>query len=81
MEELKAMPDIVAIPILKSVGSTIKSTGSFDQVFASVHFVFDNKEELKQMVNIIHSTLKVFDENGINMIRKMVNIQDMINNL
>lgn len=78
IKEILDNANVVAIPTLKVVGNRILSTGSFSQVYASVHFVFDTTDELRTMIEEVHKTIKVLDENGNNMVRKMVNISDVI---
>ena len=68
VETLERMPEIVLVNVNKKVGDTILQTGSFSQVVSLVHFVFDEIDECKAIVNSIHETLKVFDANGQNLV-------------
>ncbi len=72
LEALRCMKDIVFVATAKNVGTTIKQTGSFAQTYALVHFVFDTQDELIYMIDTIHKTLIVLDENDENMIHRML---------
>lgn len=67
-EKLQKMPEMVLVNINKNVGDTILQSGSFSQVIALIHFVFDNISECKDIVRKIHQTLIMKDKNGNNLI-------------
>ncbi len=77
-EELIKHKNIVTMPIIKSIGQTVKQTGSFSQAVALVHFVFNTDEECIDIINTIHNTFKVIDENGTNLVNKMLNTENLI---
>ena len=68
VEELEKRPEIVIVNVNKNVGDTIMQTGSFSQVIALVHFVFDELDECKATIRQIHDTLLVSDSEGNNLI-------------
>ncbi len=76
-EILEGHDDIVKVFFTKPEKSKIESTGSFSQVVALVHFLFSSKEELRNMINTIHATLSVVDDSGKNLIRKMLDLNNV----
>lgn len=68
VEVLERMPEMVLVNINKKVGDTIVQTGSFSQVVALVHFVFDTIEECKAIIRTIHQTLMLNDKDGRNLV-------------
>ena len=75
IDEILARKNVVVIPVIKSVGDEIKYTGTFAQVFALVHFVFDSQEELIETVNDIHEKIVVKDTDGNNMVNRMLDVE------
>ncbi len=71
IEELKALKETVVIPVAKALNTEIRPTGTTAQTFALVHFTFDTEEECKAMIERIHQTVVVLDENGVNMVNRM----------
>lgn len=69
-EELRKNPNVILVSLNKKVGDSVKQTGSFSQVFALVHFVFESLDECKEFIDYIHKTLVVKDENGNNLINR-----------
>jgi len=78
MEELMKLPNVVTVPVTKKLGDKIASSGTFAQVYALVHFVFDTDEALKKTVDLVHKILYIKDENGHNMVNRMMEIQDAV---
>lgn len=78
VELLNRNNNIINCFFTKTINSNVKDTGSFMQIAALVHFVYDTKEELKSIIDNIHDTLKIYDENGNNMVNRMLDI-DSIN--
>ena len=72
LDTLKSKPEIVYIADTKKVGDNVKSSGTVAQVFAFVHFVFDNIEELKAMIGYIYDNLHVKDHNNNELIIDML---------
>lgn len=75
IEEMLRHPDVVVIPVTKTIGNRVEASGTVGQVFAFVHFVFDTMEELERIIDIVHETIKIFDENGKNMIQRRVSVK------
>ncbi len=72
LEALRTEENVVAIPSSKAVGDTIPDSGSIYQVFGFVHFTYESTEELKSMIEKIHSTLFFADENGNDLLNRMI---------
>ena len=72
LEDLLLMDSVVAIPVTKSIGDVVSATGTIGQVFAFVHFVFNTDRELMDMIDYIHEKLIVLDSYGNNLVRRMV---------
>ncbi len=77
IDELSNDARVVAIPVTKSVGQVVSSSGTVSQVYAFVHFVFDTIDELKKMIDDIHETVKIVDENRDNMLVRFINCEDI----
>lgn len=73
-EELECRKDIVKVFLTKPEKYRIESTGSFSQVVALVHFLFSSESELKEMIEVIHSTFRVIDDAGNNLVTKMLDL-------
>ena len=72
LQEILQMDNVVSIPVAMAIGTDVKHTGTVGQVYAFVHFVFNSKNELKQMINTIHDTLKVYGQDGKNLVNRML---------
>lgn len=75
LEQLRGMENIVIVPTTKGPGDVVYQTGSFSQAYALVHMVFDTDQELKDTLDCIHDTLVVEEENGSNMIHRMLDLK------
>ena len=64
----------MTIPVTKSIGQTVESTGTVAQVFAFVHFVFETREELERIIGAIHATLHVKDQDGNEMVLRKLDL-------
>lgn len=73
--------NVVFKTITKPVGFEVKDWGSFNQNVAIVQFVYKDKDELKLSLNRIHENLKILDENGRNMIFRMLNLDTISSSL
>ena len=73
----KYSSNIVFVPHQKNVGDSIADSGSFDQVICLFHFVYENKEKLKEILSFIQSVYKVMDENGNNIVTNRLNIDTL----
>ena len=77
-DELLKKPNVVAVPVTKNRGETVESSGSIGQVYAFVHFTYDDEEELREMLKGIQDSLVVKDEQGENMICKMIDLDTLV---
>lgn len=75
---LRNHPNIVMVTRTKHINDIIPDSGTFAQVASLVHFVFDTIDECRNMVELIHNTLRIIDENGNNMLMRKINF-DSIN--
>lgn len=71
------MENVVNCFITKSLGCKIENKGTFSQVYALIHFVYDNKNELMDNIDLVQNKLIVYDENGKNMVNKMLKINEI----
>ena len=78
ISEVKGLDDlgdnVVFRTITKPVGYKIEDWGSFNQNVAIVQFVYKDKEDLKNSLNRIHENLQILDENGKNMVIRMLDV-------
>lgn len=74
LEVLENNKAIVTVLTTKNVGDTIQDTGSFSQAYALIHIVFDEIDELKEILEFIHGNLIIKDTNSNNMINRMLDI-------
>lgn len=77
LEKLNDDPRIIVTPISKKVGDVVQKTGTISQVLGFIHFVFQSKHELNEIINQIHSKLRVIDSEGNNMMRKKLNKKEI----
>ena len=75
--EFTARKNAVLAAETKSVGDTVKHTGTFNQIFALIHFVFDSQNELVETVTDIHEKIIIEDLNGNNLASKMLDIEEV----
>ena len=73
-KEVGDIYNMVAFPVIHGAGSSIADTGSFSQVVALAHFVFDTEDELKSTIDEIHSVIRFIDDDGKNMIIRMLKL-------
>ena len=62
------MPEVEYIAFYHAPGSTISATGNTHQRYAHVIVVADDSNHLKETINKIYDKIRVYDENGENMI-------------
>lgn len=77
VEKIRELDNIIAIPERVELNDTIVSSGSVSQVFSFIHFVFDSLDECKDTIEKIHEHLSVIDENGNNMIARLLDISSL----
>ncbi|MBR1639816.1 MAG: ATP-grasp domain-containing protein [Treponema sp.] len=68
VEQLCNNQNIILVSLNKNEGDCVAQTGSFSQVIALVHFIFDDLKDCKKMVSYIHETFIVTDEKNENLI-------------
>lgn len=70
LEELRAMPEILKIAQFYYEGDEIgaNSMGTLNQTFARIFIQGQNPEHLLQLIDHIQTTLKIYDENGNQML-------------
>lgn len=73
-EILNSNPNIIAIVQVQYEGNEIKAWGSAQQVFAYVHFIYKDIDELKSNIKNFFNNIKVEDENGENMLFTLFDI-------
>lgn len=69
--------NIVFFPVIYKTGKEIDDTGSFSQVVALAHFVFDDESDLKYIVDKVHSVFHMYDTNGDEMTYRMLDIDKL----
>ncbi len=67
--------NIVHVIVRKHVGDSMQETGTFAQVIALVHFVFDTKEELEETIADIYKKVQMIDQDGNNMMQQVLNLE------
>lgn len=68
LDKIKKHPNVVSAFERYCVGDVIESTRNVNQRFAEIDIVCDNNKEMSEVVSWVYSTLKIEDENGMNMI-------------
>lgn len=76
-EEIRKMPNMVTFPVIHGEGSHIADTGSFSQVVALAHFVFDTENELKETIEAVHRRVKFFAEDGSDLTIRMLKLDKL----
>lgn len=75
LELLRKNPSLVTVLTTKNIGDTIHDTGSFSQAYALIHMVFDDIQELTNILDFIHDTLIINDTKGKNMVNRMLDLK------
>lgn len=75
--KVRADNNITFFPVIYKEGKEIDDTGSFSQVVALAHFVFDDKNELKCIIDRVHSFFHIYDANGREMIYRMLDVDNL----
>lgn len=71
LDFLRKLDFVVDISLAKDVGDTVPESGSFSQIFALVHFVFDDLVNLNEAIKMIQEELMALDEAGKNKLYKI----------
>lgn len=77
IDDVINMDSIVTFPIVHSEGEYIFDSGSFSQIVALAHFVFDTEEDLMNTIDEIHNRMKYLDENDNNLIIRMLDLSNL----
>lgn len=75
--ELNGMNQMITFILKKRQNEIVSDTGTFSQVIALAHFVFDNKSEIEKIVNRIHKLFHVIDKNGIEMTEFLLDVTNI----
>lgn len=76
IESLEQSEAVVKTVVTKHAGDFVKHTGGFSQNLALIHFLCDDAAELNDTIKLIHSTLKVTNENGEDMLTEPLDIKN-----
>ena len=71
-------PNIVKILYTKKENDYVPDSGSFSQVAALVHILFEDYDQLISTINCIHNNLIVSGINGENMVQRMLSDEQII---
>ncbi len=77
IEEIRKLGDIIFISVTKNIDDHIEDTGSFSQAFALIHFICNSSDECKNIIEKIHDTIHVLNENGEEMIMRMLDTNNI----
>ncbi len=77
VEKISQRSEVVVCSLTKNLGSIIPDSGSFEQNFALIHFVYDTVEECGDMLRFVHRNLKVIDEKGKDLVFKMLDFDSI----
>lgn len=69
--------NLVVVPYQKTIGDVIADTGSFGQVNCLFHFVYEETNELKDILSFIQRTYKILNENGENIVSNKLNLDSL----
>jgi hypothetical protein len=76
-KEIENIPNMVIFPIIHGEGSYIADSGSFSQVVALAHFVFESERELKETIDTIHKRIRFVDNGGSDLVIRMLNLNQL----
>lgn len=76
IEQLRQKNEVVTVIEKMSIGCVVENTGSWGQTFALIHFVFDDETELLEELKYIQENISVQDDNGEELIVKMLNLSE-----
>ena len=77
LSKLQENDSIVTILTTKNIGDVIQDTGSFGQAYALIHIVFNNRQELIDIIDEVHSILKIYDNCNQNMVNRMLDVNQI----
>ena len=67
-EEVAQIPQVIDAMSMLKVGQTVGKQGTTSSMFARLHIVVGNLEELQKVKDMIYSTLKVLNDVGENLV-------------
>ena len=68
LETIEKMPGLIKIVPINGVGDEIKGIGTLKQLLTRIYFTADSRQEMKERIDWIQSVLKVYDEDGRDML-------------
>lgn len=77
VERVLEYENVIAMPITMKEQDTVRSTSTVAQVFGFVHFVFDSDDECLDTISKIHSTLRITDTEGKNMVAELLELSSL----
>ena len=75
LKDISNRKECVFILSTKTIGDIIKESGSVGQIFAFIHFVYDDIKEHTEFINFIFDHLHVLDAKGHELINRDINNQ------
>lgn len=76
IREVKSMHNVLYVCIRKAQGQFVPDTGSFDQIFALVHFIYDTMSECKATIEQLHQRLHVESTEGHELLVRMISFEE-----
>ena len=64
IEEIKALPEVQAVLLLRDIGAKIRADGSYGQLFSRIHLKTDSKEDMMQTIQNIDDLLQIYSTDG-----------------
>jgi len=68
LDEIRSIPGVTDIMPVHKVGDRIEGIGTLKQLLNRIYFVADSKEDMIRKIDLIQSKLKVYDEQGNDML-------------
>lgn len=68
LDEISRMADVVDVRPSYNEGDTVTGEGTLKQIVCRMFIISDSKQKLRERIDAIHNTLKVYDDNGENML-------------
>jgi len=77
IENIKKLPNVIHIYQNYRVGDFMSKDADFSQIFCRIHICSNNIGKIKENVSYIYDNLRVFDENGNDMIICRMDVQSI----
>jgi len=74
LEILDQLPEVKSYLPMHQIGDKVELSGTVFQIFMKASIVAESKEDLERVLSIIQDNVKVFDENGNNMMLSLGNM-------